>query len=41
MHLEYKKWSYLLLCLYRYFISQLFEIRKQKQNTSILETLIG
>ena len=30
-----------LACLYRYCISQLFEIRKQKQNTSILETLIG
>ena len=39
MHLECK--NDILPCFYRYIISQLFEIRKQKQNTSILETLIG
>ena len=42
MHSEYKNdHIYLLACLYRYCTSQLSEIRKQKQNTSVLETLIG
>ena len=31
----------ILACPYRYCTSQLFEICKQKQNPSILETLIG